>query len=92
MCYDKEKNGKESYNHGKMDEKIIAIPFDDPTYNNYRDISELPNHLFEEMRHFFSVYKELEGKTTAVDEVQGRETALKLIAEYIKKYRETYTR
>lgn len=78
--------------NGKMDEKIIAIPFDDPTYNNYRDISELPKHLFEEMRHFFSIYKELEGKTTAVDEVQGRETALKLIAEYIKKYRETYTR
>ena len=41
--------------NGKKDEKIIAIPFDDPTYNNYRDISELPTHLFEEMRHFFSV-------------------------------------
>ena len=42
---------------GKMDEKIIAIPFEDPTYNTYRDISGLPSHIFSEMRHFFSVYK-----------------------------------
>ena len=27
---------------GSLDEKIIAIPFDDPTYNNYYDIQELP--------------------------------------------------
>ena len=31
---------------GKLDEKIIAIPFSDPTYNSYHDISELPSHLF----------------------------------------------
>ena len=47
---------------GKCDEKIIAIPFADPSYNGYQDISDLPDHLFEEMSHFFSVYKALEGK------------------------------
>ena len=45
---------------GKKDEKIIAIPFDDPTYNGYQDLKELPAHIFDEMRHFFSVYKQLE--------------------------------
>ena len=53
--------------NGKNDEKIIAIPFEDPTYNAYRGIEALPSHLFEEMRHFFSVYKQLEGKETAVN-------------------------
>ena len=48
--------------NGANDEKIIAIPFDDPTYNNYKDISELPKHLFDEMAHFFTVYKALENK------------------------------
>ena len=58
---------------GRNDEKIIAIPVNDPTYNGYRDIKELPAHIFEEMRHFFTVYKNLEGKDTAVNEVSGRE-------------------
>ncbi|MEG0156573.1 MAG: inorganic diphosphatase, partial [Anaerovoracaceae bacterium] len=58
--------------NGKADEKIIAIPFNDPTFNEFRDISELPSHRFSEMRHFFQIYKELEGKDTAVEEVQGR--------------------
>ena len=72
--------------NGKSDEKIIAIPFSDPTYNHYRDISELPSHIFEEMRHFFSVYKNLENKTTAVNEVSGRESAVKIVRESIESY------
>lgn len=75
---------------GKKDEKIIAIPFGDPTYNSYSDITELPAHIFEEMRHFFSIYKQLEGKTTAVDEVQGRSEAVKTIAECIDNYSKKY--
>ena len=44
--------------NGRNDEKIIAIPFNDPTYNSYTDISQIPKHIFEEMSHFFRVYKE----------------------------------
>ncbi len=72
--------------NGKMDEKIISIPFADPTYNSYHNITELPSHIFEEIRHFFSVYKTLEGKTTIVDEVQGREEAIKIIEKSINLY------
>ena len=43
-------------------EKIIAIPYNDPTYNYYTDIEQLPEHIFEEIQHFFSVYKDLENK------------------------------
>lgn len=71
---------------GKLDEKIIAIPFNDPTYCNYKDISELPSHIFNEMRHFFSVYKNLEGKETIVNEVQGPDEAKTII----EKCREAY--
>ena len=71
---------------GRGDEKIIAIPFDDPTYNSYTDVSQLPSHIFNEMRHFFSVYKALENKETAVNEVQGLEEATKVIDAAIKSY------
>jgi len=75
---------------GMGDEKIIAIPFGDPTYNQYRDVSELPDHLFREMRHFFAVYKALENKTTAVKEVGGHEEAVRVISDAIERYRNTF--
>ena len=77
---------------GKMDEKIIAIPFNDPVYNSYKDISELPSHIFNEMRHFFSVYKSLEGKETVVDEEQGSEAARQIISKCLDNYIEKFCR
>jgi inorganic pyrophosphatase len=76
--------------NGRNDEKIIAIPFEDPTYNTYRDVKELPAHLFTEMSHFFTVYKNLEGKDTVVDELRGADEAREVIRKckdaYIEKY------
>ncbi len=71
---------------GKFDEKIISIPVNDPNYNGFKDISELPKHLFDEMKHFFTVYKSLEGKETVVDEVQNRERAIEIIRSCIDNY------
>ena len=76
--------------NGRNDEKIIAIPFNDPNNNMYKDISELPMHVFDEMRHFFSVYKNLENKTTAVNEVSNREAAIKIIDKAINDYVEKF--
>ena len=69
--------------NGRNDEKIIAIPVSDPNYNMFKDISDLPAHRFNEMKHFFQVYKNLEGKDTAVNEVEGREKAVQIISESI---------
>jgi inorganic pyrophosphatase len=72
--------------NGRDDEKIIAVAFNDPNYNNYTNIDQLPKHIFDEMRHFFSVYKNLENKETAVDEVSDRDAAVKVIDEAINRY------
>ena len=78
--------------NGRSDEKIIAIPFNDPNYNNYKDIDQLPTHIFDEMRHFFSVYKNLENKDTAVNEVSGREVSIEIIRDAINNYIESFCR
>lgn len=78
--------------NGKCDEKIIAIPFNDPNYNMYTGIEQLPAHIFEEMKHFFQVYKNLEHKETAVDEISGREEALKIIEQSIDRYNNTFAK
>ena len=75
---------------GNMDEKIIAIPFGDPTYNCYRSIDALPNHIFSEMRHFFKVYKELENKQTAVNEVKSQREAVEIVQKAIDMYKTVF--
>ena len=69
------------------DEKIIAVPFGDPNYTNITDIKDLPKHVFEEIQHFFSVYKSLEhGKETTVSEVSGAKKAKETIKKCIECY------
>ncbi len=75
---------------GKNDDKIIAIPFSDPNYNTISDISELPSHIFEEMVHFFKVYKQLENKETAVRDLFRHAEALEIIQASIDRYNSFY--
>jgi len=76
--------------NNETDEKIIAIPFEDPMYNSYRSIEGLPSHIFSEMQHFFQVYKELEGKSTAVREAKGQKEAVAVIKRAMENYKRTY--
>ncbi len=73
-----------------IDEKIISVCVNDPSMNIYNDIDELPAHMFDEIRHFFTVYKQLEGKTTVVSEVLGMEEAKKTIQKSINAYKNLY--
>ncbi|GHU85103.1 inorganic pyrophosphatase [Clostridia bacterium] len=75
---------------GEEDEKIIAIPAKDPHYNKVKDINELPEFLFEEIKHFFAFYKKLEKKETIVRELEGHEVAQKVVKEAINNYKETF--
>ena len=70
----------------EADEKIVAIPVNDPFLNSYNDLSELPQHQFHEIKHFFEVYKFLENKQTRVDNIVGKDEAI----EAIKKCKAAY--
>lgn len=71
---------------GRRDEKIIAIPFGDPNYNVYHSVEELPVHVFNEMSHFFSVYKALENKETDAGALKDRDEAVRVIEECMEGY------
>lgn len=75
---------------GFLDEKIVAIPFKDPSYNSYTDIEQLPTHVMDEICHFFTVYKELEGKHTANIHIESKEEAISVIARSLKAYRNKF--
>ena len=73
--------------NGLPDEKIIAVCTDDPFYKDFKDIKEVPDHVMAEIKHFFTVYKSLEDKNTAVDEVYGRDEAIRVIKECAASYK-----
>ena len=74
----------------EKDEKVIAIPFGDPQYNTYRDISELPKHIFDELEHFLTVYKQLENKVVEIKRLSGADEARKCIQKCMDFYSEKY--
>ncbi|MDY3030570.1 MAG: inorganic diphosphatase [Clostridia bacterium] len=74
----------------QVDEKIIAVPTNDPAYTCYSDVSQLPQHTFDEISHFFRVYKSLEGKETVVNEISGADEAKNVIEKCILSYKDTY--
>ena len=72
------------------DEKIIAICSNDPSLNTFKDVSDLPPHIMDEIRHFFKVYKQLEGKHTYVSEIKGAKDAKLVIEKCLKAYEEKF--
>lgn len=76
--------------NNSWDEKIIAIPVDDPMYNEYESIFTLPRHVADELVHFLTVYKDLENKITEVSEPEGKEEAQRVILESKQRYKEKF--
>ncbi len=70
----------------ECDDKIIAIPVNDPTWNFYNDIAHIPPHTGNEIAHFFEVYKSLENKQTATSEVLGPAEAQEIIRQTMERY------
>src|ERR1700741_3696204 len=75
---------------GDADDKIIAVAAKDPSVNHYNNLEELPKLFFEELRHFFEEYKKLENKTVVVEEFGDKTTALKVIEEAVKAYKDNF--
>ncbi len=71
---------------GSIDEKIIAVCATDPFYKNFHEITELPEYVGNEIKHFFSVYKTLEGKATSVTEIDDSKAAIKVIKKDLDFY------
>jgi inorganic pyrophosphatase len=64
-----------------VDDKVICVPCNDPNWNVISSLEELPDQLRGEIEHFFSIYKQPEGKEVEVDGWYSREEALKTIDE-----------
>ena len=66
---------------GVADDKIIAIHEDDPQYNCYHHIDDLPPHTLKTLRRFFEDYKILENKEVKIESFLGPEKAIEIITQ-----------
>lgn len=73
---------------GEPDEKIIAVPVDDPRFAQIQDIADVNQHMLKEISHFFATYKQIQKKEVQVGEFEGKaqaeaafERAMKLYAD-----------
>ena len=69
-----------------IDDKVIAVHVDDPSYADYTSIKDLAPHRLRELQRFFMDYKTLEGKSVEVDEPLGPAEALDILREAIEFY------
>lgn len=66
---------------GERDDKVVAVPVDDPRFDNVRDIGDLNPHFQKEMTHFFETYKKVQNKEVSVGAWHGAEEAKKAFAK-----------
>lgn len=69
----------EMLDQGIRDEKILAYATGNPRFSSVRNYTEVQPHILREVEHFFSIYKDLEGKRTKVLGWKDRDAAHAII-------------
>lgn len=71
---------------GERDDKVVAVPTDDPRFSEMNDLKDLNKHFIKEMTHFFETYKKIQNKEVTVGTWHGKDEAMKAF----EKSREMY--
>ncbi len=57
---------------GDRDDKVIAVPTDDPRWNETKDLKDIQKHTLKEMEHFYSTYKKIQSKEVKITGFKGK--------------------
>lgn len=74
--------------NGDRDDKIIAVPIDDPRWDEVKDLSDINKHTLKEMEHFYSTYKKVQGKEVSVKGFKGVKEAKEAFSRGVMLYKE----
>ncbi|MHB1330497.1 MAG: inorganic diphosphatase [Minisyncoccota bacterium] len=75
---------------GDGDDKVIAVPVDDPRFDKVTDLADINPHTIKEIEHFYSTYKRLQNKVVEVKGFEGRSKAEEAFEIGLKLYKEKY--
>ena len=76
---------------GENDENILCVHVEDPQYEAFTHVNELPEHRLNEIKQFFKEYKNLEEKEVEVGEISGPEDAVEYIRRAIERYKKQFS-
>lgn len=82
----------EMLDQGVPDEKIVAYATGNPRFQDVQSYKQVQPHVLREIEHFFSVYKDLEGKRTKALGWKDREAAHEVIGSSHRRYTERNVR
>lgn len=71
---------------GEGDDKVIAVPVDDPRFEATNDLSDINPHTIKEIEHFYSTYKKLQNKVVEVQGFKGKDEAKAAFEEGLELY------
>jgi len=76
---------------GEQDDKVIAVPTEDPRYDHIEDLDDIPQQTQDEITEFFNTYKNLEaGKGADVLDWEDKQAAVDAIEHSQDLYEETF--
>jgi inorganic pyrophosphatase len=62
-----------------LDEKILAVPVDDPRFDGIEELDQLHPHWLREIENFFATYKTLQNKVVTIKGWESRQAAWEII-------------
>jgi len=74
---------------GDADDKVIAVPVEDPRWDDVLDLKDLNKHTLREIEHFYSTYKQLQKKEVVVKDFQPKKVAIAGFKKACEKYVES---
>lgn len=75
---------------GDADDKLIAVPVDDPRWSEVKDLQNINPHTLKEIEHFYSTYKNLQNKIVEVSGFKGKSDAEACFTEGQALYKEKF--
>ena len=74
---------------GESDDKVIAVPTEDPRFNEIKDLKDVNPHTLKEIEHFFATYKKIQNKEVETNGFEDAASAKAGFERSVKLYQES---
>lgn len=78
--------------NGESDAKIIAVPVEDPRFDNVKDLEDVNAHTLKEIEHFFTTYKTIQNKIVTIPSTRGAQAAFDVVREGVELYKKEFNK
>jgi inorganic pyrophosphatase len=75
---------------GEDDDKVIAVPVEDPRFDGIQDLADINPHTLKEIEHFFTTYKQLQAKEVETNGFLDKPVAAAAFREAVQAYKAKY--